>query len=304
MKNLPGLVLILAFIFFGCGDNIENPPATVVLSPPQTLTAVSLSSTSVRIQWSPPATGVDSAFLGYLVTVGTRVDTLSRAQLSYMKDSLSTGAVTFSVAAFKQGGTRSANANITWAAAARFDSTYVMHEKNAVISQYFDGFHVGSASTNPFTMLSDPADPQVQQLLHFFLNGGTQQIQQPLAFWSAHLLVGSFNHTLFSTQVDSAASLDFPLGAFPGDETFTKDTIQIANNRIYYARIVGDPDQVNYARIHVRFVVGSAFPDRLIEVRISLQRAPGLLFADMPPFSCPRRTDCTVVPVCVVPFHS
>jgi hypothetical protein len=304
MKNLSSLYLILFVFACGCGDNIGNPPASIVLSPPQNLKALSLSSTSVRIEWSAPATGVDSTLLGYIVAGGGRTDSVSVTQRSIIKGGLLTGPSTFSVYAFKLDGTRSNAATITWAPAARFDSAYVLHEKNTVISQYMDGLHVGSTATDPYTMVLEPTQPNVQQDLHLVLYGGSQQIQEPLAFWSDHLFVGSFNHTFFSTQVDPSSSLDLPLASFPAEETFTKDTIRIADNSIYYVKVIGDPGQVNYARIHVRYVLGSAFPDRRIEIRISLQRSAGVIIAGLTPDSESVQPRLLATQFFAFPIHS
>jgi hypothetical protein len=135
-------------------------------------------------------------------------------------------------------------------------------------------------------MIIDLTNPTVQQTMDFYVNGGTEQIEEHLALWSAHLYFGNFNRTVFSTHTDASPSLDYALAAFPTDITFTKDSIAVVDNTIYYARVVGDPQEQNYVRIHVHVRPGTAFPNRAVEIRLSLQRVPGLLYAyESTPFS-------------------
>jgi hypothetical protein len=277
MKNFsPYVVLLFVVLAIGCGDNLSTPTPVTPLSPPTGLKAFSAGQSSISFQWTGTS---DSTVQGYIAQVGSRRDTFSRASFVYVANGLPPGEVVFSVSSLRTDGLQSSAATIRWAPAARFDSAYTLYESNTLVSVRPEGFHVGTTGTNPLPMIINPLDPAVQQLMDFYVYGGSQQIQQPLAMWSAHHSVGTFNHTLFSTQTDVSPTLDFPLAAFPAENTFTKDTITIADNTIYYVKVVGDPQQFNYARIHVRFRVGSAFPDRIIEVRVSLQRVSGLLYA-------------------------
>jgi hypothetical protein len=129
-------------------------------------------------------------------------------------------------------------------------------------------------------MVVNPSVPIVSQTLDVYFYGGQGQIRDSLAMWSASLLVGTFNPTRFSTVTHTASSLDHSVAAFPDPGTFTKDSIAVADNTIYYARVIGDPQQVNYCRLHLRVQPGTTFPNRIIEVKISLQRVPGLLYAE------------------------
>ena len=123
----------------------------------------------------------------------------------------------------------------------------------------------------------DSAGLSLGTTLDLFFNGDTALTHQSLSMWSANLLVGSYNQTRFSTQTDGAASLDFPLSAFPAENTFVKDSISAMDNTIYYVKVVGDLGQFNYARIHLH--ITQAYPNRIIQVRVSLQRVAGLPFA-------------------------
>ena len=276
MKKRSPFIVLIATLAFGCGDNLPTPTPVTPFGPPTGLKAFSVNQSSVSIQWSG---ATDSTVQGFIARVGTRTDTLSRTTLTYVANGLLPGEFAFLLYSLRNDGLRSDAATIRWAPAARFDSAYTLFESNTPISVRPEGFHVGSATTNPLPMILDPANPALQQLMDFYIFGGSQQIQQPLAMWSAHHYIGSFNQTLFSTRIDASPTLDYLLAAFPAEDTFTKDTIAIADNTIYYVKVVGDPQQFNYARIHFRYRLGSVFPDRILEVRISLQRVPGLQYA-------------------------
>jgi hypothetical protein len=279
MKKRSPFIVLIATLAFGCGDNLPTPAPATRFSPPTGLKAFSVNQSTVSIQWSGTT---DSTVQGFVAKAGTRTDTLSRATLTYVANGLLPGESAFLLYSLRNDGLRSDAATIRWAPAARFDSAYTLFENNAPISVRPEGFHVGSSTTNPLPMIIDPTNPAVQQLMDFYIYGGSQQIQRPLAMWSAHHYIGAFNRTFFSTQSDASPTLDYPLAAFPAEDTFTKDTIAIADNTIYYAKVVGDPQELNYARIHFRYRLGSAFPDRILDVRISLQRVPGLQFALVP----------------------
>ena len=276
MKKLPSIVVLLVVLAFGCGDNLPTTTLGTSFGPPSGLKAFSVNQSAVSMQWSGLT---DSTLQGYIAQVGNRRDTLSRSTLVFVANGLLPGESAFSIYSLRNDGVRSNPATILWAPAARFDSAYTLYESNTLVSVRPEGFNVGTTTTNPSTLVLDPTDPAVQQTMDFYLFGGSQQIQQPLALWSAHHYIGTFNHTIFSTQTDVATTLDYPLTAFPSENTFTKDTIAVGDNTIYYVKVVGDPLQFNYARIHVRYRIGSAFPDRILDVRVSLQRVPGLQYA-------------------------
>jgi hypothetical protein len=279
MKKRSPFIVLIATLAFGCGDNLPTPTPTIPFGPPTGLKAFSVNQSSVSIQWSGTT---DSTVQGYIAQVGVRTDTLSRATLTYVANGLLPGESAFLLYSLRNDGLRSDAATIRWAPAARFDSAFSLYESNSHVSVRPEGFDVGSTTTNPLPMIIDPLNPAVQQLMDFFIYGGSQQIQQPLAMWTAYRYIGTYNHTLFSTQTDPSPTLDYPLAAFPAEDTFVKDTITIADNVIYYAKVVGDPQQFNYVRIHIRYRLGTAFPDRIIDVRVSLQRVAGLRFALVP----------------------
>ncbi len=279
MKNLSPLAILLVVLVFGCGDNLETPAPAITFGPPLNLKALSLNQSSIRVQWSPSANAADSNFQGYIAQLGITRDTLPRTQFTFVADSLPAGESVFLIYSLRNDGLRSDAATIRWAPAMRFDSVYEVYENVSPVSIRPEAFNVGTSTTNPSVMVMDPNDPVVQQTMDLFFNGDSLETRQSLSIWSANLLVGSFNTTRFSTQSDASPSLDFPLAAFPAEDTFVQDSITVVDNTIYYVKVIGDPLQINYARIHVHIKAGTIYPNRIIQVRVSLQRTAGLLYA-------------------------
>jgi hypothetical protein len=266
-------------ILFGCGKNIESLGPSDIFGPPQNLRALSVNESTVSLQWSAAGGASDSLFQGYIVQWEGNQDSLSKSTLGYTVDSLSSGVKMFTVRSFRSDGQVSDEALISWAPAARFDSAYAVFESTSSSSVRPEGFNVGTQTTDPTVMLIDLTNPTVMQTMDLYFSGGSGQIAQPLAMSSANILFGSLNRTSFSSVKHSSTSLDFPLSSFPDVATFTKDTIVVNDNTIYYARVIGNPGEMNYARIHLHVRPGTGFPDRVVEVRVSLQQVPGLLFA-------------------------
>jgi len=280
--------VVLVMCSLRCGDNIESPGSGGgTFGPPQNIKAAAIDNSTIRLDWSPATVSGDSTFQGYIIAWGSRADTVSKTTFSITIDSLSQGEILVRLYSLRTTGQISDPALIRWAPAARFNSPIVVFEYNPSTPPREEGVNVGTRTTNPSAMAIDPAVDSVRQSMDFYIYGGNGQIEQPLALWSAHLYLGSFNRTFISTVTDSAGSLDYGIASFPDPTTFIKDSISVADNRIYYARVVGDPQEVNYCRIHLHVRPGPVFPNRIIEVRISLQRVPGLLFAE--PIARPRR---------------
>lgn len=278
VRPLQLCMALLSFaIPFGCADNIESTEPSDSFGPPQDLQALSVNDSSVSLQWSAAVGSGDSLFQGYIVQWDSNQDSVSKATLSYKVDSLSPGQKEFTVRSFRTDGLVSNVAVIRWAPAARFDSPYVLNEFNTQDPTTEQGFSIGSQTDDPSTMLINANAQQMMDL--FCFGGGNSQIVQPLALWSADLYQGSWNSTRFSSVTSASTSLDYYLSSFPDASTFTRDSIGVADNTIYYVRFVGNNQQLHYARLHIRIVPGFSFPTRRIEIRVSLQRVPGLLFA-------------------------
>jgi hypothetical protein len=221
----------------------------------------------------------ESSFSGYIAQVGSLADTLSKTTLTFVADSLPPGVSAFAVYSLRNDGLRSDPATIRWAPATRFDSVFNVFENTTPVSSRPEGFNVGTSTTDPSVMRINLNDPVVQQTMDLFFNGDSVETHQSLSIWSAHLRLATLSRTLFSTQTDAAPSLDLPLNAFPGEGTFVNDSITVVDNTIYYVKVIGDPLQVNYARLHIHIKSGTAVPNRVIEIRVSLQRVPGLQYA-------------------------
>ncbi|MFN0159471.1 MAG: fibronectin type III domain-containing protein [Bacteroidota bacterium] len=282
MKAYSLVVLMIALtILSACGDNIlQNPQSQSSISPPQNLRAFSVNQSTVSISWTASTSATDTAFAGYTVYWGTRQDTVGESVLSYVIDSLA-GEVTVSVRSRMHTGTLSDAVSINCAPAARFDAPSLLTEYYNTDPSRLAGFDVGGQNSDPLRFAINVADPAVAAQMDCYLFGGEGEIELPLELRSANVFFGPWNVTLFSTVSHSSTSLDYPLAAFPDVTTFTENHVDLENNTIYYVRVVGDQGGVNYARLHVRLLGGSQ-RNRSVEIRVSLQRLPGVLFAFVP----------------------
>jgi len=269
-------ILVFAISAYRCGENLSGPSTGDLFGPPQNLQAQSLDQSSVKLKWLPPQ--ADSLVKAYIVQWGVKVDSVSRTTLSFTVGSLSVGPTTFVVRSQNSTGTQSIPVSITWAPAARFDSAYVVNEYDLQNPTSLQGLDVGTQTKNPSTLLIDANAVLTIDLLCY--GGGNKQIALPLALWSAGLYQINFNQTKFSTVTNPSASLDFYQSSFPDGSTFSSDSVTVVDNTIYYVRVIGENQTFLYARLHVHVVPGLAFPNRRIEVRISLQRVTNLLFAE------------------------
>ena len=257
----------------GCGENLAGPPSS--LSAPRNLKALSIDESTVSLQWNAPA-DIDSAFGGYTLEYGSVSIDLSRNELMRTISSLPPGEELFTLSSRRSNGTKADGASIRWAPATRFDSVYSLLEYTQLLTGRASGLNVGSRTASPFTL---EVNGSAGIALDMYLFGGDGFSQEPLELFSADLFAGSFRPTRFSTINHSSASLDLPLAAFPADSTFTLHSVPVNDNTIYYARVLINSVEVHFLRMHVRQRPGVAYPDRVIEVRLSLQRVIGLLFA-------------------------
>ena len=257
-----------------CGTKNSATGPGEQVSPPQDLKALSINRSTVGLEWSPPSGGLDSTYAGYLVQWNGGRDSLGNAVLADIIDSLGSGESAFTVFSRKKNGSLSDGLTIRWAPADRFDSAYVLTEYRGDNPGAYAGLDAGSRNRNPSTT---PLSPLAQATTALYLYGGSGQFQDPLELRSASLYQGNWNSTAFSTVTTVALSLDSYLSAFPPASTFTASSVTIVDNTVYYARVVGDPSEVNYVRLHVHIVPGVS--PRQVEIRISLQRVPGLLYA-------------------------
>ena len=266
--------LLLGLCAVGCGDNISEPSSETPLNPPRYLLALSVDASTVRLKWSPPA-GSDSLLKDYVIVWGNRQDSVQKnLPTGYTVSGLPSGVTLFTIYARGIKGQKSDPASISWAPADRYDSAFVLFEYDISNLNRASGMMAGSRSSNPKAVIMDPNLPQSPD---FYLTGPAGQ---PLELRSASLYLSAFKITLFSSVVDASPSLDNFLASFPAD--YAVGRIQVQDGKIYYARVSGDQGEGNYIRVHIHYLSG-VFPNRSVEVRLSLQRVGGLLYASTAP---------------------
>jgi hypothetical protein len=273
-------LLFLVIAFAACEDNIEDPTLAVTFGPPQYPQALSVNGSTVSLTWLPGVGSSDETFVGYIVEFGSIEDSIPKSNIFYIADALPAGSVLFNLYSYRTDGPRSDVASIRWAAADRFDTPLELTEYFVQDPQRQSGLDLGSQSDDPSTIQIEPIDTVVLAKMDCFLHGGSGVVSDSLQLWSAYLYRSDLRRTFFSTVRHSAQSLDYPLATFPASGTFSRDTITVADNTIYYARLTGvSRFDTLYARFHVQIVDGLAFPFRKIIITVSLQRVPGVPYA-------------------------
>jgi hypothetical protein len=275
--SLGSIALILVALFLiCCGENIQTVIPGSPIPPPKSLQALSLNDSSVQLQWSGPGASLDTLLRRYVIRWPGREDSVSTSVLVYVAKPLRPAETLFQVLARSKGGDLSDGVSIRWAPAARYDSAIVLTEYFLQDPTRQAGLHVGTQTTPPRGLVVDPIpSPSVDLLLY----GGRGQLADPLSLWSADRFSTGADSVRFSTTTHSSQSLDFPLTSFPDASTFTRDSVAVADNTIYYVRVNGTGQPNYYARIHVHLQLGVFFPNRSVEIRISLQRTPNLPYA-------------------------
>jgi hypothetical protein len=267
-------VMVLAVgIGWGCGDNIGGT-TSVIPGPPRNLKAYSVNQSALRLQWAASATFTDSMFLGYRITWLGREEIVTKGVLSFTAAGVPDSAVTFSVSSVLKDGIRSEAVSIRWAPAARFDSAIVLTEYSALDPNRICGLDVGSFVLNPRGL--SMADPNAAALMDLYLWG--DEGRASLSLLAAATYLGLWKPTRFSAVQSPSPSLDYFLSDFPSD--YTEAGVSAADNTIYYVKVLDEFAQVHVARVHIQ-VLSDAAPDRKVAVRVSLQRAVALPFAEV-----------------------
>jgi hypothetical protein len=276
---------MLAVLLQGCGPNEATDPVLSKIGPPQNLKSVSLNKTTVGLKWDPPLGASDSTFAGYAVQYGSHTDTLAKGSVTFAADSLAAGESAFIVSVRTKDGHSGDGVSIRWAPAERFASAITLTEYTPVEPSRLAGLRVGGKTTDPVAVAVNPAT--VDNFDLYLYGGGSAPSALPLSFWSASLFSGgTYRTTMFSSVQYTSSTLDYYADAFPAPSTFTLTSVQVADNTIYYARVVGDnQSETHYVRILVQGTAGG-FPARTLRVTLSLQRVPGLLYAAAPPIDC------------------
>jgi len=269
------LVLLAMGIGWSCGENIEGVgPGRP--GPPRDLKAVSVNQSAVRLQWGASVTFADSMFFGYRIAWLDREETVPKALLSYTATGVPDSAVTFSVYSVSKDGIKSDGVSVRWAPAARFDSAIVLTEFSSLNPYRMCGIDVGSYVLNPRSM--SMADLNAAALMDLYLWGGDGKESLLLRAPSTYL--GLWKPTRFSAVQSSSPSLDYFLSEYPQD--YTGVAAVVADNTIYYIRVLDEFAQVHVARVHIQ-ALSDAAPNRKVAVRISLQREITVPFAEAVP---------------------
>jgi len=264
----------LAVLGFACGENIAPPPADLTPFLPQNLSAASLDVRTVGLAWNLPSNVNDTVLVGYVVEAAGQQTSIGKRESVFVASSLPPGVSQFRVSPLGAGGATAPGPTISWAPAERFDTAFVLYEYNVSALSRPVGLKMGSRLTDPEAL---PLALAAQNSMDLWVNGDAGL---PLTLRSANLWLADWRVTQFSSVTTPAPSLDVAIPAYPAPSTFGQGIVQIQNNTIYYAICEGDnPNELNYVRIHVRVLPGS-FPDRSIEIRLSLQRQPGVPFAE------------------------
>src|SRR5512135_3717966 len=97
MQTRVVLILGTCLLALACGTKNSATEPGEQANPPQNLKALAINRSTVGLQWSPPAGGLDSTYAGYLVQWTGGRDSLGISGLSYIVDSLSSGESTFTI---------------------------------------------------------------------------------------------------------------------------------------------------------------------------------------------------------------
>jgi hypothetical protein len=277
MNGFHGAVFALLVGALGCGENLA-PPFGGVFAPPKDLKALSIDSSTVRLEWTPPDGALDSRFDGYQIDYLGKTETVSRTVQAWDAKGLPPGLVNFSIRSRTTEGRTGDPVTIAWAGAKRFENNYTLIEFFAGQTTRVSGLDVGHALRDPMTM--SLVDVNAGQLVDIFLAGGgllPPGQEAPLRLYSASIYAPAYPVALFSGVIHSSASLDYPLASYPG--SIDSLSVPVYDNSIYYV-LIGGPNTTRYAaRLHVH-LLGGSYPNRSIAINVSLQKAPNVLFAE------------------------
>jgi hypothetical protein len=263
----------LGALLCGCGENIYDPSNPDHVNPPRNLEGLSWDSTSVSLQWLSAGDVPDSVISGYRIEYNGLVDSVSRVQTTKILHQLPLGRTTFAVLTVLRNGVISDPATFQWAPASRFDSPpVIIYEDPGIAGTRPRGMRVGSRTTSPYAVVLTTQN--ASQVVQLILEGSGAQ---PLRLQSPTYVLQNALQTLFSSTSHASTNLNYHLSSYP--TTYDRDDVPIIDNTIYYLRLLGDNGETNYARVHVHITPGAAFPNRSVEIRVSLQRFAELQLA-------------------------
>jgi hypothetical protein len=221
------------------------------------------------------------------------VDSVPRTQTTKILRGLPPGRTTFAVLTVLTNGVVSDPATFQWAPASRFDSPpIIIYEDPGTGGTRPRGMRVGSKTTGPYAVVLTTQN--ASQVVQLILDGSGAQ---PLRLQSPTYVLQNALLTLFSSTSHASTSLNYYLSSYPA--TYDRDDVPIIDNTIYYLRLRGDNGETNYARVHVHITPGAAFPNRSVEIRVSLQRVAELQLARLGsvPAGAGQRPPVALLPV-------
>jgi hypothetical protein len=258
----------LALVALGCEDNTAPPAAE--FGPPTNVVAQSMSASSVGLSWGAPAGLADSLVAGYIIAYGDVRDSIPGSPRQYTALNLPSGIVSFTLQSVSMNGEYSNTTGKSWAPAARYDSVFSLYEYDVSQLLRNSALNIGSQTAPPSAV---PVALAAQLPFDAYVAGeGGQQ----LSLRGGQLYNTAYDPFLFADRADVAPSLDYYIDQFPS--SYTRGEVFLRDNTIFYARGTGDPGEIHYVRIHVRFGPGT-YPNRTVIISLSVQKVPSLQYA-------------------------
>jgi hypothetical protein len=295
------LVLLGGAIWFltvagGCKSN-TGPTTDQPLNPPTNPRAYSADDSTVVVYWTASTSRDLTIFDKYRVTalddtgaVTSTTFTPTGIDTSLSITGLRSGeAYTFNIVATVvptgTGYTESAPAVIHWAPAPRFDADTI-----GLIHLYETIGYPDSSGLIAFdTTIGGPrrvslVSPGKDSLLLDFV---VTSLGTPMYIASAAYYNSLWRGSLFSTEIDFAASLDYPRSAPPAASTYTELYVQVPNSSVQTSVIVYfRTAEGNYGRILIQrdpskgILIWGPYPYRYLALQISYQTTPDIPYSE------------------------
>lgn len=286
----------------GSVTDTATPRTTVLVigtppTPPEKLKAISRSSTSVGLSWTPSTdTGAITYTVRYIssgpVIDSGSVDNISGASMTVTGLDVQ-AAYTFEVYAVRAGAV-STPISITWAPASRYTGgTIRMYEKT---SSNGSGLILDPAKGGPANI--SIATPSTNVQLAIFVTPNDQVMIGSAYGIDEYKSVDGFDRNVYlSDSAYAVPSLDAWYDDLPIDQRIDEvngnvsyftfpGTMSTSGNILFYVRTGSTPTEYHYARVLMKNRGGKILqgtpPNRYIELEISYQNTPNLPYAKRP----------------------
>lgn len=290
----------LSLASVGCNENDPITPTGNAPTAPTSAKAVSLSSTSVGVSWTPSTdTGTITYTVKYMSN-GTVADSGSISNItgsSTTVTGLTAKAYTFEVYAVR-GTDMSTAASVIWAPASRYNgSTIRMYEK---LSGSGSGLTIDPALGGPQNVsVSSSVNPDLStvQLVMFVTPTNNVLIGSAYGI-DEYKNVDGFNRNVYISDSVYAVpsldawyenvSLDQRINTASGNLSYftLPATVSGSNTFMFYVRTGSTASEYHYARVLVKSPGGKVLQgsgnDRYVEMEISYQNTPALPYAKVP----------------------